>query len=236
MWIRGGHGGTRNLSQSGSNEQGEDLRLKRIFRPKSEIQAVFPAKNRWFKKKRSSSILRGIFWPKSKIQAVFAAKNKCSTKSNKKNVMKSVVSPQKTPIWDSICAPEAPNLLISSGHSPRLGGLNFRFGGTSSNLRGHGPGMPPRGAGSDLAGKDLRKFQSACGPTQCKSGPGNKMVYSVAIYSTFFNNNSPPPRQFSCNKILLKTIISYSKRNTHWTNFWIERAWAYMYSYNRLVS
>ena len=50
-----------------------------------------------------------------------------------KNVTKSGVSPQKTLIWTSICAPEAPSLLISSGHSPRL----------SSQLRGHGPGMLP---------------------------------------------------------------------------------------------
>ena len=38
--------GTRNLSQSGSNEQGEDERLKGIFQPKSEIQAIFTAENR----------------------------------------------------------------------------------------------------------------------------------------------------------------------------------------------
>ena len=36
----------------------------------------------------------------------------------------------------------------------------------------------------------------------------------VIIYGTFFNNNSPPPRQFLCNKILLKKI-SYSKGNAH---------------------
>ena len=65
--------------------------------------------------------------------------------------MKSGVSPQKlqnyrwqTPFWASICTPVAPSLLISSGHSPRLGGHNFRLGGTSSHLGGHGPGMPPR--------------------------------------------------------------------------------------------
>ena len=44
--IREGHGGTRNLSQSGSIEQGEKQRIKGIFRPKSQIQAVFPAENR----------------------------------------------------------------------------------------------------------------------------------------------------------------------------------------------
>ena len=57
VWIREGHGGTSNLSQSGSSEQGEEQRFKGIFRPKSEIQAVFPTENRWSpkkKKKRSS--------------------------------------------------------------------------------------------------------------------------------------------------------------------------------------
>ena len=34
----------------------------------------------------------------------------------------------------------------------------------------------------------------------------------VTIYCTFFNDNLPPPRQFLCNKILLKKI-SYSKGN-----------------------
>ena len=61
--------------------------------------------------------------------------------------MKSVVSPQKTLIWASICTPVAPILLISSEHSPRLGGTVFVWGGTSSHLGGHGPGMPSQGAG-----------------------------------------------------------------------------------------
>ena len=42
--------------------------------------------------------------------------------------MKSGVSAQKTPIWASICTPVAPGLLISSGHSPRLGGTIFVWG------------------------------------------------------------------------------------------------------------
>ena len=66
--------------------------------------------------------------------------------------MKSGVSPQKlqkyrwqTPIWTSICTPVAPSLLISSEHSPRLGGHNFRLGGTStsSHLGGTAPECPP---------------------------------------------------------------------------------------------
>ena len=43
--------GTRNLSQSQLNEQGEDQRFKGIFRPRSGIQAVFPAENRRSPKK-----------------------------------------------------------------------------------------------------------------------------------------------------------------------------------------
>ena len=36
----------------------------------------------------------------------------------------------------------------------------------------------------------------------------------VTIYCTFFNDNSPPPRQFLCDKILLKKV-SYGKGNAH---------------------
>ena len=36
----------------------------------------------------------------------------------------------------------------------------------------------------------------------------------VTIYCTFFNNNSPSPRQVLCKKILLKKI-SYSKGNAY---------------------
>ena len=187
MWILEGHGGTRNLSQSGSNEQGEEQKVKEILRPKSEIQAVFPAKNWWPPKKK------GLYWnckgfsgqnlkfkrffrpktsdlPKKKVfteiardvptenyssgfsdrKQVISQKKKKKKGLHSKNFTKSCVSPQETRIWTSICAPEAPSLLIFSGHSPRLGGHNFfRLGGTSTQLRGHGPGMPPRGAGSD---------------------------------------------------------------------------------------
>ena len=58
--------------------------------------------------------------------------------------------------------------------------------------------------------KILQKSQSAWRPTQCKSGPGNNMILGVTIYCTFFNNNSLPPLQFLCYKILLKKI-SYNR-------------------------
>ena len=51
--------------------------------------------------------------------------------------MKSDVSPGGKHRFGSL---RPPRLLISLGHSPRLGGHNFRLGG-------HGPGMPPRSAG-----------------------------------------------------------------------------------------
>ena len=51
MCIREGHRGSRNVSQSGSNEQGEDQRFKGIFRLKSGIHAV-SAKSSDLKKKK----------------------------------------------------------------------------------------------------------------------------------------------------------------------------------------
>ena len=70
--------------------------------------------------------------------------------------MKSSVSPQKlqkyrwqTPIWASICTQVAPNLLISLGHSPRLGKAQFSFGGAQAVIWGGArPRNAPRGAGS----------------------------------------------------------------------------------------
>ena len=69
--------------------------------------------------------------------------------------MKSDVSQQKlqtywwqTPIWASICTPVASSLLISSGHSPRLGGHNFRLGEHKQSFGGARPRNAPRGAGS----------------------------------------------------------------------------------------
>ena len=72
--------------------------------------------------------------------------------------MKSGVSPQKlpkyeryTPIWESpasICTPIAPSLLISSGHSPRLKGHNFRLGGAQAVIWGDtAPECPPLAPG-----------------------------------------------------------------------------------------
>ena len=55
-------------------------KLRRIFRPNSEIQTVLPPKNRWSPKKRSSPKLRRIFRPNSGIQTVFLPKHRWSSK------------------------------------------------------------------------------------------------------------------------------------------------------------
>ena len=75
-----------------------------------------------------------------------------------KNIIKSGVGPQKsrkyrwqTPIWASICTPVAPSLLISSGHSTRLWGTIFVWGGTSSHFAGTARNAP-RGAGPAAVG------------------------------------------------------------------------------------
>ena len=126
-------------SKKSKEFSGRNRKFKRFFRPKTgDLQ-----------KKRSSLKLQGIFRPKSQIQAVFPAeianssgfsgrKQVISKKKglHSKNVTKSGVSPQKTLIWTSICAPEAPSLLISSGHSPRLGGHNFRLRGHKQSVGG----------------------------------------------------------------------------------------------------
>ena len=113
--------------------------LDEMNQVRSKKSKGFSSQNRKFKwffwsktsdlqKKRSSPKLQQIFRPKSRIPEIYP-----------KNVTKSGVSSPKTLIWTSICAPEAPSLLISFGHSLHLGGHNFRLGGTSSQLGGAAP-------------------------------------------------------------------------------------------------
>ena len=177
MWIREEHGGTRNLFQSGSNEQGEDLRLKGICRPKSQIQVVFSAENRWSPKmKRSSLILRGIFRPKSEIQAVFRAENRWSflrgifwpkseilaffpaenrwspkkkkrSSSEKRHEIRSQSTKNINLGLDLHSC--SPESVNFFGAQSSLGRAQFSLGGTSSHLEGARPRYAPHGAGSD---------------------------------------------------------------------------------------
>ena len=131
-------------------------KFKRFFRPKTgDLQ------KKKKKKKRSSLKLQGISGRNRKFKRFFRPETDDLQKKkglHPKNVLKSGVSPQKTPIWASICTPVAQSLLISSGHSPGLGGHNFCLGGTSSHLGGHGPGMPLRGVGSVIESKTTCPF------------------------------------------------------------------------------
>ena len=121
MWIREGHGGTRNLSQSESNEQDEDQTFIGISRLKSEIQTFFPAENRWSPKNKG-------LHPKNVMK---------STK-----ITKILVANTKLGLDLHSSSPEPVNFL--RGHSPRLkGGHNFRLGGTSSRMGGTAPECPP---------------------------------------------------------------------------------------------
>ena len=97
--------------------------LQEIFRPISEIQAVFPAEIRWSpkkKQKRSSSQKRHEI--------------RCQSTKNT-NLGLDLHS----------SSPEPVNF---SGAQSLLGGAQFSFGGNKQSFGGHGPGMPPRGAGS----------------------------------------------------------------------------------------
>ena len=169
MWIRQGHGGTRNLSQPGSNEQGEDQRLKGIFQPKSELQAVFPAENRWSPEKIEK---KGLHWnckdfpAEIETSSGFSGRNlviskkkglhwncegfsgrKQVTSKKKKvfiNAMKSDVSPQKTPIWASICTPVAPSLCkFLRGTVLAWGCTIFVWGAQAVIWGGTAPVCPP---------------------------------------------------------------------------------------------
>ena len=139
-------------------KQTEEQKVKGIFRPKSEIQAVFPAENRWSPKKK------GLYL---------------------KNVTKFGVSPQKNTNLDLDLRTRSPEPVNFFGAQSSLGGHNFRLGGTSSQLGGtrspepvnffgaqsslggaqfsfgghkqsvggHGPGMPPVAPGLERCPK-----------------------------------------------------------------------------------
>ena len=116
VWIRNGHGGTRNLSLSGSKEQGVVRKLKGIFRPKTgDLQ----------KKKVFTEISRD-FPAEIGISSGFS--NFKFTKNT--NLGLDLRS-------------KAPNLLISSGHSPRLGGTIFVWGAQAVSWGGTAPVAPP---------------------------------------------------------------------------------------------
>ena len=104
--------------ESGSNEQGKEQK-KKVF---TETQRDFPAENRHsnsFSLPKTDELQKNGLHPE--------------------NFMKS----WQTPIWASFCTPVAPILLISWGHSPRLGEHNFRLKGHEQSFGGARPRNAP---------------------------------------------------------------------------------------------
>ena len=54
----------------------------------------------------------------------------------------------------------------------------------------------------------MRKTQSAMAQLEVNPAKAKTWFVGVTIYCAFLNNNSPPPRLFLCNKILLKKLPS----------------------------
>ena len=59
-----------------------------------------------------------------------------------------------------------------------------------------------------LAGKYCENLKVPGAQLDVSPARGITWFLSVTIYCTFFNNNSPPPRQFLCNKILFKKLAT----------------------------
>ena len=65
-----------------------------------------------------------------------------------------------------------------------------------------------------LAGKYCENLKAPGAQLDANAAWAITWFVGVTTCRTFFNNNSPTPRQFLCNKILLKKI-SYSKGNAY---------------------
>ena len=126
-------------SKDSKGFSGRKRKFKRYFRPKTgDLQ-----------KKKSSLILRGIFWPQSE---------KKRSSSQKRHEIR--CQSTKNTIWAWICTPVAPSLLISSGHSHRLGGRNFRLGGAQAVIwGGTAPVCPPVAPGLESCYRKNDYFQ-----------------------------------------------------------------------------
>ena len=118
---------TRNLSQSGLKEQGEDQRFKGIFRRNRKFKRFFRPKTGDFQKKRS------LFQKCHEIRCQ-------STKTTKL-----LVANTNSGLELHSSSPELVNFF---GAQSSIGGVQFLFGGgRKQSFGGHGPGMPPCGAG-----------------------------------------------------------------------------------------
>ena len=104
---------------------------------------IYPSLDQMNKMRSKDS--NGFFGRNRKFKRFFRPKTGDLQKKKKKglhpkNVMKSGVSP---PIWALICSPVAPSRLISSRHSPRLGGTILAWGAQAVIWGGTAPVCPP---------------------------------------------------------------------------------------------
>ena len=118
-----------------------------------------------------------------------------------KNVMRSGVSPQKlrkyrwqTPIWASICTTVAPSLLISSGHSSRLGRHNFCLGARAAIWGARPRNAPPRGARPAFRYVFIRRLKKI-----------GKAVTAYSNCDLMLTKQYCIPMQFVC--LYVKTIL-----------------------------
>ena len=134
------------------------LKFRGIFRPKSEIQIVFPAEDRWSpKKKRSSSPkFHEIRCQSTKIAKVPLANTNLGLDLH-------------------FSSPKPVNFFEEQ--SSLGGGTIFVWGGTSSHLGGHGPRLPPVALGLWLTHDVMMIIQSTLDITNF-SGPQEKFVVS----------------------------------------------------------
>ena len=103
--------------------------LDQMNKVRSKDSKKFSGRNRKFKR----------FFSGQKL--VISKKKRSSSQNTSRNP---VSVNKKHPNWASICTPEAPSLLISSGENPRLGGHNFRSGGAQAiSWGGTAPVSPP---------------------------------------------------------------------------------------------
>ena len=160
-----------------------DLHKKKRSSP--YLQGIFSGRNQKFKrflrpisgvlrKKKVFSKFARDFSAEIGNSSGFSGRKQMLYKKRKKNglhpknIMKCGVSPQDTPIWASICTPVAPSLLISSVHSPRLGGHKQSFDTVqilSEGAEARNQGFAKKMGGLELKVKVVCVWQRAWGET-----------------------------------------------------------------------
>ena len=149
MWIREGHGGTRNLSQSGSNEQGEDHKDSTEFsgRNRESKRCGFSGRKQVISKKKDLHWNCKGFSGRNMNPSGDLQKKKVRFPKMSWNPV-SVHKTTKIPVANTnlgldlhSSSPEPVNFF---GAHPSLGGAQFSFGGAQAVIwGGTAPVCPP---------------------------------------------------------------------------------------------